>query len=284
MFRRYTFTLTASTPVSHGDTQTGTETATNMRLFMRAGLRVNGIPVRVPQLSENALRTVALRVPTHEHLLQTLGVRSESLPQAVVNLLFAGGNLTRSGNWDANHLGHEVYRLYPSLSLLGGATDTFVLPRSKLRLAAWPLTREFAPYLDGIASNEQLERARDVSVFDLLFEETRTRGTSSEVSGNQTLYSYETIAAGAEFLCEVTLPVHASDEVAGAVGLALSEWDGYFGGQGRQGRGRMRLAGDLPDPAPYLSHVEANAERMLAGLADGTLGTGTPIVVGKLGG
>jgi hypothetical protein len=279
MFKRRTFELTALTPISHGDTQTGTNNSTNMRLFMRAGLRVMGIPVRAPQLSENAIRSVLFRIPLHDHLLRTLDVQPGELPQSVVNLLFAGGNLAKSGNLDSNHLGHEVYSLYPSLSLLGGATDTFVLPRSKLRLACWPLTREFAPHLEGIATEEQLEEAEKVSVFDLLFEETRTRGTGSEASGNQTLYSYETLAAGARFLLETTLPAHASPEVEGALATALSNWDGYFGGQGRQGRGRMRVEGDFGDPAPYLSHLEANRERMLSGLRDGTLGTAHPLAV-----
>lgn len=280
MFRRRTFELTAVTPVSHGDTQTGTNNATNMRLFMRAGLRVHGIPVRVPQLSENALRSVLFRIPLHDHLLSTLGVKAGELPQAVVNLLFAGGNLTRSGNWDANHLGHEIFSLYPSLSLLGGATDTFVLPRSKLRLAAWPLTREFVPYLSGIATGEQIEEAQGVSIFDMLFEETRVRGTGDESSGNQMLYSYETLAAGAKFLVETTLPAHASPEVEGALATALSGWDGYFGGQGRQGRGRMTVSGDVGDSSPYLEHLEAYGKKMLDGLKDGSLGTAHPVCVG----
>lgn len=278
MFKRRVFELTANTPISHGDTQTNN--STNMRLFMRAGLRVNGIPVRVPQLSENALRSVLFRIPLHDHLLQALGAKTGELPQAVVNLLFAGGNLTRSGNWDANHLGHEIFSLYPSLSLLGGATDTFVLPRSKLRLAAWPLTREFVPYLSGIASEKQMEEARDVSVFDMLFEETRVRGTGGESSGNQMLYSYETLAAGAKFLLETTLPAHASPEVEGALAAALVNWDGYFGGQGRQGRGRMSISGDAGDATPYLEHLEAYGEKMLDGLKDGSLGAAHPVCTG----
>lgn len=280
MFRRHLFTLTATNPVSHGDTVTGLDNSTNMRLFMRQGLRVNGIPVRVPALSENALRSVMFRIPLHDHLLSVLEAEEGSLPQAVVNLLFAGGNLAAGSNtWDANFLGHQVTKLYPSLSLLGGATDHFVLPRSKLRLASWPLTREFAPQLPGIATEKQIEEAMEVSIFDMLFEETRTRGTSDKTSGNQMLYSYETLAAGAEFLVEATLPAHTPPEVEAALGVALSNWDGYFGGQGRQGRGRMTLAGDPPDSSPYDEHVEKYAETMLVGLKTGHLGTDKPLAV-----
>lgn len=277
MFKRHTFILDAKTPISHGDTQTGVSNSTNIRLFLRSALRVNGVPVRVPQLSENALRSVLFRIPLHDHLLSTLEIEEDSLPQSVVNLLFAGGNLESGSNaWDANFLGHEVTKLYPSLSLLGGATDHFVLPRSKLRLASWPLTREFVPHLRGLAPDDLIEEAENLSVFDLLFEETRTRGTSDRTSGNQMLYSYETLAAGAKFFCEATLPAHTPEEVESALGLSLLSWDGYFGGQGRQGRGRMSYSAvsDLPEPNAYEEYIEANAERMAAGLRDGSLGTG----------
>lgn len=280
MYKRHVFTLTSATAISHGDTLTGINNSTNMRLFMRAGLRVDGIPVRVPQLSENALRSVMFRIPLHDHLLFTLGVSPGELPQAVVNLLFAGGNLaTGSNTWDANYLGHQVTELYPSISLLGGATDHFVLPRSKLRLASWPLTREFIPYLSGIATDEQIEEAQDVSIFGLLFEETRTRGTSDRTSGNQTLYSYETLAAGAKFLVEATLPAHTPPRDEAALGAALSWWDGYFGGQGRQGRGRMTLAGEIPGAGAYEAHVQEHKDRMLEGLTTGHLGTDKPLAV-----
>lgn len=279
-FNRYTFILSAATPVSHGDVQTGVNNTTNIRLFMRAAMRVRGVPMRVPQLSENAIRSVLFRIPLHEHLLRTLDVGPKELPQGVVNLLFAGGNLAAGSNhWDANHLGHLVTKLYPSLSLLGGATDHFVLPRSKLRLAAWPLAREFVPYIGGIATEERIAEAEDVSIFDLLFEETKVRGTGDEVSGNQMLYGYETLAAGAKFLCELTLPHHAPPEVLGAITTALDSWDGYFGGQGRQGRGRMTLQSEgLPDATPYADWLDSYADTMLAGLRDGTLGTDKPLV------
>lgn len=279
-FKRHLFVLEALEPVSHGDTLTGTDSNVNLRLFMRSGLVVDGVPSRVPDISENALRSVMFRIPLHDHLLSTLGVKPGDLPQAVVNLLFAGGNLAAGSNtWDANYLGHQVTELYPSLSLLGGATDHFVLPRSKLRLASWPLAREFVPYLSGIATNKQIEEAEEISVFDMLFEETRTRGTSDRTSGNQMLYSYETLAAGAKFLLEATLPAHTPVRDEAALGAALSWWDGYFGGQGRQGRGRMTLSGERPDTGPYKAHLEEHKDKMLEGLTSGHLGTDKPLAV-----
>ena len=55
----------------------------------------------------------------------------------------------------------------------------------------------------------------------------------------------------------------------------MSEWDGYFGGQGRQGKGRMQVIDStLPPPDLYLERLEKNKEAMLQGLLSGDFGTG----------
>ena len=274
--KRYSMVLEAVEPVAHGDTLTGVDNATNTRLFMRSAMLVNGVPVRVPDISENALRTVVFRIPLALHLLKTLGVEKGSLPQAVTNLLFSGGNMAAGAKSPSNEieLAHRIRELYPSLELLGGAVDAFILPRSRLRIAAWPIAREFAWALRH-ASPELAEEAERVSVFDLLSEEVRTRGTGSESDGNQVLYQYEVLAAGARFYVELTLEAATSPAAEAAVAVALEHWDGYFGGQERQGRGRMALRkAELPAPDAYLEHIEAYGEAMKAGLLDGTLGTG----------
>lgn len=282
MFKRSLITLQAMESVSHGDTSNLND-GTNTRLFMRHGLLVDGVAISVPDVSENSLRSVMFRQPLHDHLLKTLGMEAGGLPQAVVNMLYSGGNLAKGAKSPGNDiaLGHEIRRLYPSLELLGGATDAFVLPKSRLKLAAWPVCREFARIIAHV-SPEHEEEAREVSVFDLLFEETRTRGTGSRSSGNQTLYQYEVIASGARFLVEITLDAWTPDAVESAVAVALSQWDGYFGGQGRQGRGRMEIVGKRPGGealTPYLEHLEEHSEKMRAGLLDGSLGTGKPVCV-----
>src|SRR5690606_3320823 len=163
---------------------------------------------------------------------------------------------------DEMTLGHQVKRLYPSLDLLGGAVDGFILPRSRLRMAAWLVAREYLPALRLIAPDLVAE-AEGISAYDMLTEETRTRGTGAESDGNQKLYTYETLAAGAKVMVEVTLDPHTPAATAAAVGHALSMWDGYIGGQGRQGRARMAvLTSDLPETAPYLAHLDEHGEAM----------------------
>jgi hypothetical protein len=272
---RHTILLQAVTPIAHGDTVTGIDNQTNTRIFMRQGMIVDGKPGRVPSISENALRAVLFRNPLHDDLLSRLAIGRGELPQSVVNLLFSGGNMAAGSKapGDEMALGHQIKRLYPSLDLLGGAVDGFILPRSRLRMAAWLVAREYAPALRLIAP-DLVGEAEGISAYDMLTEETRTRGTGAESDGNQMLYTYETLAAGAKLLVEVSLDMHTPEATRASVAHAIACWDGYIGGQGRQGRGRMAvLASDLVPADAYLAHVEASRDAMRQGLTTGRLGT-----------
>lgn len=276
---RYQILLQAATPISHGDTVTGIDNQTNTRLFMRQQMLVNGLPARVPAISENSLRSTIFREPLADHLVQTLGIEQGTLPQSVMNLLYAGGNLGAGAKAPAQEqaLGSSIRALYPSIDLLGGAVDVFILPRASLRVACWLVAEEYADILHHVAP-ELEEEARLVSAFDMLGEETRTRGTGANSDGNQMLYTYETLAAGAKILIEVTVDDTAGEATISAAAHALSCWDGYIGGQGRQGRGRMAVVRhNLPEPQAYLDHLECHADAMKDGLMRGTFGTGVEL-------
>lgn len=276
---RFQILLQAATPISHGDTVTGIDNQTNTRLFMRQQMLVNGLPARVPAISENSLRSTIFREPLADHLVQTLDIEPGTLPQSVMNMLYAGGNLGAGAKAPAQEqaLGTSIRSLYPSIDLLGGAVDVFILPRAALRVACWLVAEEYADILHHVAP-ELEDEARLVSAFDMLGEETRTRGTGANSDGNQMLYTYETLAAGAKILVEVTVDGTASAATLAAAGHALSCWDGYIGGQGRQGRGRMSvISSNSPDSAPYLDHLAGHAAAMRDGLLDGTFGTGVQL-------
>lgn len=273
-FYRHTLLLQAATPVAHGDTVTGVDNQTNTRLFMRQQMLVNGIPCRVPAISENSLRSTLFREPLADHLIKALGIHDGEIPQSAMNLLYSGGNMAAGSKAPAREIefGHAVKKLYPSIDLLGGAVDSFILPRSKMRLAAWLVAEEYADTL-AIVAPELEQEARQASAFDLVSEETRTRGTGANSDGNQMLYTYETLAAGAKVLLEMTFDPHTSDAALSAAGLAAGLWDGYIGGQARQGRGRMVvLKNDLPSPDAYEQHIREHAEVMRHGLVSGSLG------------
>jgi hypothetical protein len=272
---KYQILLQAVTPISHGDTVTGVDNQTNTRIFMRQGMLIDGKPARVPSISENALRSVIFRYPLHDHLLRALEIERGQVSQSVVNLLFSGGSMASGAKAPTNEieLGHKVKQLYPSIDLLGGAVDAFILPRSRMRLAAWLVAREYLPALRLVAP-ELADEAASVSAYDMLTEETRTRGTGSESSGNQMLYTYETLAAGAKLLLEVSLDPHTPPATAAAVAHALACWDGYIGGQGRQGRGRMEVVrASIGSADAYLAHIETHRDAMRDGLVTGKLGT-----------
>lgn len=280
---KHTILLQAVTPISHGDTATGIDNQTNTRIFMRQGMLVDGKPARVPSISENALRSVLFRNPLHDDLLARLKIGRGTLPQSVVNLLFSGGNMAAGSKapGDEMALGHQVKRVYPSLDLLGGAVDGFILPRSRLRMAAWLVAREYAPALRLIAP-DLAEEAQAVSAYDMLSEETRTRGTGAESDGNQMLYTYETLASGAKLLVEVSLDMHTPDATRASLAHSMDCWDGYIGGQGRQGRGRMAvLFSDLPPADAYVEHLDNYTDEMRMGLMSGTLGTGKQLCAPK---
>jgi hypothetical protein len=276
---RYRAVLHAITPIAHFDTRTGVDNSTNIRLAMTQPVFIGGRMRYIPHVSENALRSVLFRIPLADHLVSTLGIERGEMPRSVVNLLYAGGSMG-SGRAPGNEtaLGHQIKKLYPSLDLLGGAVDTFILPRSRLRLTAWIVAREYASSIAAIFP-ELADAANSIRVADLLGEETRTRGIGDQADGNQMLYTYEVLAAGTRIAIELALDPWSPDPAVAAIQRAIAAWDGYIGGQGRQGRGRCRIEWlDMPpSAAEYDAHIELHRDAMRAGLIDGTLGTGRVI-------
>ncbi|HZT90323.1 MAG TPA: hypothetical protein VFA12_20450 [Stellaceae bacterium] len=220
---RYRFVLETLTPVAHFDTRTGIDNTTNVRLFMTQPAHRNGRLVYTPHVSENALRSVLLRTPLADHLLTTLAIGSGVVPRPVLNLLYSGGNMgSGRAPGDETALGHMVKRLYPSLDLLGGAVDTFIIPRSRLRLAAWIVAEEYLAPIEALFP-ELAGQARTASAYDMIGEETRTRGTGGESHGNQMLYTYEVLAAGVRIAVELMLDDWSPPATAAAAGRGLAQ-------------------------------------------------------------
>lgn len=272
---KYQLTLQALTPISHHDTSS-IGSGTNVQLFMRQNMIVNGIAVPVPAISENSLRTGLFREPLADALIADLGIQQGELPQAVVNLLFSGGNMAAGSKAPAGEmdLGHQVKKTYPSIDLLGGAVDGFILPKSRLKISAWLAAQEYAQVLQYVSPEWAQEAAESGSAFDLIAEETRTRGTGGESSKNQMIYTYETLAAGTKVFLEIVLDRHTPELAQSALGYALEQWSGFIGGQSRQGRGHMGVVShNLPNGTAYRQYIAENREALKAGLIDGTLGT-----------
>lgn len=97
----YQIVLQALSPVAHGNTMPN---ETNTRLFMRQNQLINGYPMQVPAISENALRTTMFRIPLHDDLLKRLGTERSSILQSVVNLLFSGGAMKAGSKLSLIHI------------------------------------------------------------------------------------------------------------------------------------------------------------------------------------
>lgn len=123
---RYEFVLIAEQPIAHH-----AETIGNEAILMREKIRQKGggfadVPIGTGDTARHGLREAAAYA-----LLDAAGMLDEpGLSEAALRLLFAGGMVTGKG--DAGAISLDVYRemteLIPSLRLLGGCTNSRVIP------------------------------------------------------------------------------------------------------------------------------------------------------------
>ena len=231
----------------------------------------------VPWISTNAVRHVLVREPAMWHLLDRLQIALGELSPAVGTLLGNGGRINEGAKaldvQTRARLGLQVRQHYPSLELLGGSVDTFLLPESTLRVNAWLVCLENAEVLAsfGVAPEYSAEALID------------TQGSIRQsVSGGISTgrFSFETIASGAELALQFTLTKNASSLAKGALAAALRTAADrpHVGGHEASGFGRLIL--HLPESQDleaarqqYEAYLEANRPTLRAGLLDGTLGT-----------
>ncbi len=243
--------------------------------------------IEVPTVSGNSLRHQLVREPAWLHLCQELGLTEATpgrgpVPPGVEAIFYNGGNIESGAKQpsDTYSLTWRARALYPSLDLLGGVTDSFDLGESRLRVAGWLVCRENRTALQGSPAYDL--PAATVSVFDLLDDVTLTRQAGRAGLG-QMIYSFETLCPGAQVLCKLHLAPHTPRLTRGALVAAVETYlqeDGTLGGQAARGFGRVRgewlkrPEGDVGCREEYERYLAANRELLLAGLRDGTLGTG----------
>lgn len=266
--------LTAINPIAHGDT--ATLTGGNEKIFMRSSRVVGGLVDDLPDVSENAVRHVLFREPLANHLFAN--VKPENPTKAAVTTFYNGGNMNDKSFGDENTLAKQVFTMFPSIELLGGAVNNFIFPRSALKLVCLPIAKEYKPYLESLLDDQQMELVKDsfkLSISgDLLKEETRMKSSETNQPENLKIYKYEVLAAGAQFFVRAALSPFTSDLAKSALGLALEQWDGFFGGMARQGRGLCRIdAANFPSSGLYHNYVVDNAEALKNAIESGTLGS-----------
>ena len=231
--------------------------------------------VQVPAFSANSVRHEVVREPALWHLLDALNVPFDSLLPGVAAMFYNGGNIASGAVAPSNAfaLAQMICANYPSLGLLGGCADAFMLGEANLRVNCWLECRE---------NNDALALAglkSDVSIFDLLDRETLTRH-AGRVGSGQMPFSFETLATGAEVLIRFALTPYATALEVGALACAVQMFqtaDATLGGNSARGFGlsTSEWHGDVPvGGGEYEAYLAENAKVLRDGLLDGTLGAG----------
>lgn len=164
---RYEFILRLLQPLNHQSETIGNEGVLQRESMRMPGGRYADVPIITGDTCRSGLRRAAAWA-----LLDAAGlIDNPSLGEAAIRLLFAGGMVTGKGS--ASTINLDSYRrlteLVPSMKLLGGCSDSRVIPGMSevdvamllCRETEW-LYREYSPWmLDWLAANgEQLNSCR----------------------------------------------------------------------------------------------------------------------------
>lgn len=147
--KRFEFVIEATQPIAHH-----AETIGNESILMREDIRQRGGGfAAVPIVTGDAMRH-GLREAAAYAYLDAAGLLDEpALTEAALRLLFAGGMVT--GRGDASAISLDVYRemteLVPSLKLLGGCTNSRVIPGQLFVDAAMLVCSETAHVIEKAA-------------------------------------------------------------------------------------------------------------------------------------
>lgn len=245
------------------------------------------ISVAIPCHSGNDIRH-RLRYASMLHLLSKLGLGTNTeLPNGVKALLENGGNIAKGASSPSTEyeLIQTIHEKFPSLGLLGGCTDGFILGDSNLQsVAAWWFGREYNTALTHIFGVEAKH-----SVIDMLDDWTLHRHSSQRHTVSPMPYSFETVSAGATLYVSFQLSPWVSDPdddahlQYGAFWSALKTYeaiDATIGGQIAKGFGKVKidiLEADtdalINASEKYEEYLKQNKEELVFGLKKGTLGT-----------
>jgi len=247
------------------------------------------IVLKVPTISVNSIRHQLVREPSWLHLCNALGIdpkaRGEGpLAVGMDGIFYNGGNIAEGAKEPAGafRLAGEIRVSYPSLDLLGGTTSLFDLGESRLKVSAWIVCAENADALpDSLRETAQAQ----TSVFDMLDTVTRTRMATPDGQG-QMIYNYETLVKGSQVYVELTMTPYTTPLTRGALGAALAYYadnGGVVGGQSARGQGHVQIhmLTDFPRCMgidDYEAYLSENKDRLLAGIMDGTLCSGSVVI------
>lgn len=262
--------------------EAGKQTSTVLS-YSISGIEVGGSDfiVDLPVFSANTLRHEMIREPVMWHLFSALGVAFNAPAPATIAMFYNGGDIAagKKSPSDVFWLRQKIREAFPSVALISGSTNTFLVGEGNLSIHSWVICRENNDVLNdiGLASN--------ISIFKMMDDWTLTRH-AGRVETGQMPFSFETLIEGVEIAVRVGLSPYANDLQVGALMAALKtyqELDSTIGGQSARGFGLVSLdfhSGEFETDrfAEYEQYLADNKEELRQHLLNGTLGTDKVIV------
>lgn len=248
------------------------------------------VRVEVPTISANAIRHTLVREPLRTLMLDILGFRPGTpgfgeLPAGVDALLQNGGNI-KHGSKSPNSrlvLGSAVRDRYPSIDLVSGCADSFLLGRGRLSVSTHIVCRETKPTLEALGYGTLPGADMPADSMVTVITNARAAGPAD----TPMLFTHEHLVPGTQFLVRLAVAPGTRDLTRGALYAALDRWheqDGHMGGLSASGRGstsmrKLSAPGDWTErKAEFLAYLQDNRDALALGLRNGTLGTETVLV------
>ena len=256
---------------------------------MYAGSSTTKAEVAIPWISPNAMRHDIFRETLRNHLFLVceLGsmeeINNRSLVPQFVALFFSnGGNMNGKAKApdNSNAINAAIYRMFPSIELLGGVLPTHIMA-GKLSDPVWTLCLQnnWATRDKGFTS--------DVDAASLLTTTTHTRqtpeGMPNDKEHGQMLYSIPVLKPCVDILLEFRVAPYTSRLACGAMYFAFKTWlenGGQMTGHDNMGFGRFKLS-DSVNPSEmyyeeaaraYDEYVHTHREQLREALVSGSLG------------
>lgn len=278
MIKTSNLTLTALDPIHHGAGVAGNTSLLRTQEIVSP----DGNPTVVPFISGNSIRH-SIRAGAARHALRTMAVEPNSLSKSLVDLLFSGGALTKSGANEDLEARRKVAELFPALTLLGYSAGSSMVA-GKLRVDnlhlvcrenAWRLPSSLADSPQATKSAGSFRSEEFGTRHDVARTADGAHYTSwlSYAETTQMIYDFQVIKAGATLFGALHVEDPTELEEA-ALTAALKEiaGDGFIkvGAKSAIGLGRTSVTGlpEAVDLTAYETLLAEHSDTIVAVLED----------------
>jgi len=217
MQKRYSgvlnFSSVALDPIHHGQGSEG-----NTQILRTQDIILDsGLPSRVPFISGNSFKH-KIRNGGCKFALETIGVPDGSLSKPVIDLLFSGGALTKSGSAVNLENARKISELFPFLSVCGYAAGNF-MQDSKIRVGhihlvcqenSWRTpenlkNHEHTKYKAAIFRGEEFGTRCEPTINQYIskFIKNESEEKDKKQKSQQMIYDFEVVRPGSQWFGEI---------------------------------------------------------------------------------